>query len=99
MFEKAKEAEEGDVAAAGEGEDGKFWTSPEGGEGGGSEAAAATAATASATATGTAEKLGVGEEGASGKPLPPFLGRRPAAASHGGGVERAGDERGESVAG
>lgn len=94
MFRKAKEAE-GGVAAAGEDEQGQFWTWPEGGEGEIGQGSAAEAAEGAA-----AEKLGAGEEaGASGHTLPPFLGRRPAAAaSHGGGVERGGDERGEASA-
>lgn len=90
MFRKAREEAEGGVAAGSEDDQGDFWTWPEGGEG---EVGQGSAAAATGAAGGG---VGGDEAGASGSPLPPFLGRRPAAAS--GSVERAGDDRGESVA-
>lgn len=77
---------EEDAAAAGE-EEGAFWTWPEGDaeEAAGEETGAAADAAAAAEQTGAAPGL------------PPFFGRRPAAGAGAGGVDRAGDDRGETV--
>eukprot|EP00903_Cladosiphon_okamuranus_P008695 g8331.t1 len=79
------------AAAAGEEAREEHWMGPEGG-------------TAAETMTAAAEEKegqtgeAAEQPGGTAPALPPFFGRRPAAGVGGGGVDRAGDDRGDTVA-
>lgn len=90
IYRLENETEEDMAVAAGE-EEGAFWTWPEGSPAEEEEEQAGAAADATAAAAG-AEQTGATPG------LPPFLGRRPGAGAGTGGVERAGEDRAETVA-